>query len=81
MGKTIEDLKEICKQTNTSFSGIKKLIEYYEKSLHWSKDEAIAYAISLFNNGTIDQIKVLGQDEKRNQSEEAKVNATTIKYW
>ena len=64
MGKTIEDLKEICKQTNTSFSGIEKLIEYYEKSLHWSKDEAIAYAISLFNNGTIDQIKVLGQDEK-----------------
>ena len=64
MGKTIEDLKEICKQTNTSFSGIEKLIEYYEKSLHWSKDEAIAYAISLFNNGTIDQIKVLGQDKK-----------------
>ena len=80
MGKTIEDLKEICKQTNTSFSGIEKLIEYYEKSLHWSKDKAIDYAISLFNNGTIDQIKVLGQDEKRNQSEEAKVNATTIKY-
>ena len=64
MGKTIEDLKEICKQTNTSFSGIEKLIEYYEKSLHWSKDEAIAYAIGLFNNGTIDQIKVLGQDKK-----------------
>ena len=64
MGKTIEDLKEICEQTNTSFSGIEKLIEYYEKSLHWSKDEAIAYAIELFNNGTIDQIKVLGQDEK-----------------
>jgi hypothetical protein len=80
MGKTIEDLKEICKQTNTSFSGIEKLIEYYEKSLHWSKDEAIAYAIGLFNNGTIDKIKVLGQDEKRNQIEEAKVNATTIKY-
>ena len=49
MGKTIEDLKEICEQTNTSFSGIEKLIEYYEKSLHWSKDEAIAYAIGLFN--------------------------------
>ena len=64
MGKTIEDLKEICKQTNTSFSGIEKLIEYYEKSLHWSKDEAIAYAIGLFNNGTIEKIKVLGQDEK-----------------
>ena len=64
MGKTIEDLKEICKQTNTSFSGIEKLIEYYEKTLHWSKDEAIAYAIGLFNNGTIDQIKVLGQDTK-----------------
>ena len=72
MGKTIEDLKEICKQTNTSFSGIEKLIEYYEKSLHWSKDEAIAYAISLFNNGTIDQIKVLGQDAKEIKSRRRK---------
>ena len=72
MGKTIEDLKEICKQTNTSFSGIEKLIEYYEKSLHWSKDEAIAYAIGLFNNGTIDQIKVLGQDEKEIKSRRRK---------
>lgn len=72
MGKTIEDLKAICKQTNTSFSGIEKLIEYYEKSLHWSKDEAIAYAISLFNNGTIDQIKVLGQDTKEIKSRRRK---------
>ena len=72
MGKTIEDLKEICKQTSTSFSGIEKLIEYYEKSLHWSKDEAIAYAIGLFNNGTIDQIKVLGQDEKEIKSRRRK---------
>ena len=72
MGKTIEDLKEICKQTNTSFSGIEKLIEYYEKSLHWSKDEAIAYAIGLFNNGTIDQIKVLGQDTKEIKSRRRK---------
>ena len=72
MGKTIEDLKEICEQTNTSFSGIEKLIVYYEKSLHWSKDEAIAYAIGLFNNGTIDQIKVLGQDTKEIKSRRRK---------
>ncbi len=64
MGKTLEDLKEICKQTNTSYSGIEFLLKYYQESLHWPFDKASAYVIELFENGTIDSIKVLGKDGK-----------------
>ena len=64
MGKTLEDLKEICKQTNTSYSGIEFLLKYYQESLHWSLNKAIAYVIELFENDTIDSIKVLGKDGK-----------------
>ena len=64
MGKTLEDLKEICKQTNTSYSGIEFLLKYYQESLHWPLDRASAYVIELFENGTIDSIKVLGKDGK-----------------
>jgi hypothetical protein len=64
MGKTLEDLKEICKQTNTSYSGIEFLLKYYQETLHWPLDKASAYVIELFENGTIDSIKVLGKDGK-----------------
>lgn len=64
MGKILEDLKEICKQTNTSYSGIEFLLKYYQESLHWPLDKASAYVIELFENGTIDSIKVLGKDGK-----------------
>jgi hypothetical protein len=64
MGKTLEDLKEICRQTNTSYSGIEFLLKYYQESLHWPLDKASAYVIELFENGTIDSIKVLGKDGK-----------------
>jgi len=64
MGKTLEDLKEICRQTNTSYSGIEFLLKYYQESLHWPLDKASAHVIELFENGTIDSIKVLGKDGK-----------------
>ena len=44
----MEDLKEICKQTNTSYSGIEFLLKYYQESLHWPLDKASAYVIELF---------------------------------
>jgi len=55
-------LAEICKKTNTRLSGIEQLIRYYRESLGWSEEEAYRYTIGLFLNGTIDQIKVLGED-------------------
>lgn len=59
-----EKLEAKCKETNTSISGINCLLEYYQKSLGWSEEKAIAYTLELFENGTIDSIKVLGQDGK-----------------
>ena len=66
--KTIEqlraELKETCEKTNTRYSGMEYLIKYYTDSLHLSEKEAIEYALKLFQNGTIEQIKFIGKDGK-----------------
>ena len=66
--KTIEDLrqelKEMCERTNTSLSGIEYLIKYYLESFKWTEAESINYAIGLFKNETIEQIKFIGKDGK-----------------
>ena len=63
---TIEELNNqlnaICRSTNTNRSGLDILINYYQKSLGWTEEASIKYAIELFKNGTIDQIKVFGKD-------------------
>ena len=60
--KLREQLKEICEKTNTSFSGMDYLVKYYIKDLHWSEEKAIEYAISLFHNGTIREIKLFNSN-------------------
>lgn len=66
--KTVEELQqeleETCKQTETSLEGMLKLKEYYITSLGWDEKKAIEYCMSLFKNGTIRQIKLLGKDGK-----------------
>lgn len=66
--KTVETLraalKEICEKTNTRLSGMEFLVDYYIKSLGWSEKEALEYAIGLFHDGTITQIKLIGKDGK-----------------
>lgn len=52
-------LNELITKTDTSFEGINLLIDYYIKSLGWSKEQAVEYAIGLFEDGTIDSIKVI----------------------
>lgn len=61
-----EKLQALCKETDTNEKGIKLLIEYYQDALGWSEEKAIAYAIELFENGTIAEIKVLGKDDGAN---------------
>ena len=39
--------------------GIDYLVNYYIHSLGWSEDEALRYAIKLFENGVIDEIEVI----------------------
>lgn len=57
-------LDRICEDTNTSKKGIRCLVDYYIISLGWTEEQAVQYAITLFENGTIDTIKVIGKDNK-----------------
>jgi hypothetical protein len=56
------ELKAICEKTDTRLSGMEFLIKYYIKSLGWTEEQAYEYAIGLFHNGTISQIKLFGKD-------------------
>ena len=66
MRRTVEDLREelknICEETNTRYSGIEYLVNYYIKSLGWTEEQAIEYAIRLFHDGTIKEIQIFGKD-------------------
>ena len=66
--KTVEELrtelKETCEKHNTRLSGMEFLVNYYITSFKWTEKEALEYALKLFHNGTIAQIKIIGKDEK-----------------
>ena len=51
-------LFEMCEKTNTSIDGMSKLVDYYIRSLGWSEKQACEYALGLFRNGTIQNIKI-----------------------
>lgn len=58
-----QELKDTCEKTNTRLTGMEHLVkEYYMKQLGWDEQKALEYAISLFHNGTIQEIKLLGKD-------------------
>ena len=60
-----EKLMKLCEKHNTNKDGINYLLAYYQRSLKWNEEEAIKYAIGLFENGTIDEIKItLGGNHK-----------------
>lgn len=69
MAKTLEELrqelKETCERTKTRYSGMQYLIEYYMKELNWSEEDAIGYALKLFQDGVVEQIKFIGKDGKK----------------
>ena len=59
-----KQLYEMCDKTNTSRTGMDHLVSYYIKSLGWNEEEACKYALSLFHDGTITQVKLIGKDGK-----------------
>lgn len=59
-----KQLYEMCDKTSTSRTGMDHLVNYYIKSLGWSEEEACKYALSLFHDGNITQIKLIGKDGK-----------------
>ena len=58
-------LAALCEETGTSKEGVQKLVNYYTERCGWTEDSATEYVYELFENGTIDMIKGLGQDDKR----------------
>lgn len=56
------ELYEHCDKTETSRKGIEYLVNYYIHSLGWTEESALIYAIGLFRNDTIRQIKLFGKD-------------------
>ena len=57
-----KELERMCVETNTRITGMEFLVNYYIKNLGWSEEQALQYAIDLFHNGTITQIKLIGKD-------------------
>lgn len=62
MSENKEKLKKLCKAKGAKIQGIEHLIEYYQKSLGWTEQQAIEYAIKLFKDGTIDSIMVISKE-------------------
>lgn len=62
--KLRKELYEHCDKTETSRKGIDYLVNYYINLLGWSEEMALIYAIGLFKNDTIRQIKVFGKDKQ-----------------
>ena len=70
MSENKQKLIELCKVKGAKMQGIEYLIEYYQKALGWSEQQAVEYAIKLFEDGTIDSIMVIlkegGNDDDTN---------------
>lgn len=64
LSESRKKLYEMCEKTETSKTGMDKLVEYYINSLGWSEDQACEYALGLFHDGTISKIKLIGKDGK-----------------
>lgn len=65
MDKLRNKLYDLCGDKQTK-AGIAILIEFYINELGWTEKRAIEYAIELFENGTIEQIKIIGGNENDN---------------
>lgn len=64
LSKERNRLFKTCEKYETSLIGMNILVDYYMESLKWSEKTSVDYAISLFHNGTIRQIKMLSEDGK-----------------
>ena len=50
-------LEQLCEVYGININGIEFLVEYYTKILHWNEETAVLYAIHLFDDGVIDDIR------------------------
>lgn len=69
------NLQRLCDTYGRDINCFNKLLEYYQKSLGWSEQEAYEYVIDLFVDGTIKQI-----DELVKEEDSSMIKETTINY-
>lgn len=60
MDELKQKLDQLIKANDVNKEGIEFLIDYYIRSLGWSYEKAVEYTIELFENDTIDEVKVIG---------------------
>lgn len=60
MDELKQKLDQLIRANDVNKEGIQFLIDYYIRSLGWSYEKAVEYTIELFENGTIDEVKVIG---------------------
>lgn len=61
--KLKEQLLKLIESRGQTMKNYESLLKYYQTSLGWSEEEAIKYVISLFDNGTMDEIINLGKGD------------------
>ena len=64
----VEELKKqlilLIESRGQTIKNYESLLKYYQTQLGWSEEQALKYVISLFDNGTMDEIIALGKGDK-----------------
>ena len=63
--KLKEQLLKLIESRGQSMKNYESLLKYYQTQLGWSEEQALKYVISLFDNGTMDEIIALGKGDKK----------------
>lgn len=65
----VEELKKqlikLIESRGQTIKNYESLLKYYQTQLGWSEEQALKYVISLFDNGTMDEIISLGKGDKK----------------
>ena len=65
----VDELKKqlilLIESRGQTIKNYESLLKYYQTQLGWSEEQALKYVISLFDNGTMDEIIALGKGDKK----------------
>lgn len=64
----VEELRKqliiLIESRGQTIKNYESLLKYYQTQLGWSEEQALKYVISMFDNGTMDEIIALGKGDK-----------------
>lgn len=65
----VEELRKqlilLIESRGQTIKNYESLLKYYQTQLSWSEEQALKYVISMFDNGTMDEIIALGKGDKK----------------